>query len=307
MNKLHEIFSNAFSDFGLTEAIDIILVGIVVYYILKLIIETRAGQIVKGILVLVFALLFSDVLDLHTLNWLCKGAVTLGAVAILIVFQPELRRGLELMGRGKIVTGRLGRTEKERRKTLVAQIVEAIDDFSRNKTGALIVFERDTVLTDVAETGTVVDGEISEQLLSNIFYPGSPLHDGAVIISKNRIYTAGCVLPLTKNPNLSKNLGTRHRAGIGMTEHSDALVIIVSEETGIISIAEDGKLERFLDRKSVEKNLLSYFLKDIDGHKLFGRITRGKGFGKKADENIEVEEEPIIKTDEGKEEEGSDA
>ncbi len=287
MSELHEIFSNAFSDFGLIEAIDIILVAIVVYYVLKLIIETRAGQIVKGILVLVVVTFFSDVMNLHTLNWLSKGAFTLGAVAIIIVLQPELRRGLELMGRGKIVTGRLSRTEKERRKNLVTEIVEAVDEFSRSKTGAIIVFERETILSDVAETGTVIDGEISEHLLSNIFYKGSPLHDGAVIVSKNRIHSAGCVLPLTRNPNLGKNLGTRHRAGIGMTEHSDAIVIMVSEESGIISMAEDGKLERFLDRKSVEKKLLSYFLKDIDEHGLLGKITRGRGFGKKAGENAE--------------------
>lgn len=290
MQELQEFFSNAFSGFSVTDAIDICIVAVVVYYILKLIVETRAGQIVKGILLLVLAVFLSDAFDLHTLNWICKGAVTLGAVAILIVLQPELRRGLELMGRGRIVTGRLGQTQKEKRKNSVSEIVSAVKEFSGDKTGALIVFERQTVLEDVAETGTVINADISERLLGNIFYEGSPLHDGAVIISNNRIYTAGCVLPLTKNPEISKSLGTRHRAGIGITENSDALVLIVSEETGIISMAEDGNLERFMDPKSVEKKLLSYFLNDITSQNPLTKFPGAKGFLRKVNEQSEVNE-----------------
>ena len=290
MNEVIQFFANTFSDFGLTDAIDIIIVAFVVYYLLKLILETRAQQIIKGILVLVAATFVSDVMDLHTLNWMCKGALTLGAVAVLIVLQPELRRALEFMGRGRIVRG-LGSGDKEGSKRVVNAITSAVERFSNEKTGALIVFERQTVLEDYAETGTVLDAAITEQLLGNIFYEGAPLHDGAIIISGMKVYAAGCMLPLSKNQAISKDLGTRHRAGIGITENSDAVVLIVSEETGIISIAEDGKLERFLDTRTVEKRLLDIYL---GGSKISKRITRfskaRSAFDKAADETVKKNE-----------------
>ena len=222
MNEIIQFFANTFSDFGLTDAIDIIIVTFVVYYLLKLILETRAQQIIKGILVLVAATFISDVMDLHTLNWMCKGALTLGAVAVLIVLQPELRRALEFMGRGRIVRG-IGAGDKENSKRVVNAITNAVEKFSNEKTGALIVFERQTILEDYAETGTILDAAITEQLLGNLFYEGAPLHDGAIIISGMEIYAAGCMLPLSKNQTISKDLGTRHRAGIGITENSDAV------------------------------------------------------------------------------------
>ena len=155
--------------------------------------------------------------------------------------------------------------DKEKGKHITSNIVKAIDSFSRDRVGALIVFERQTNLTDIMESGTIVDAEISDQILGNIFYEGAPLHDGAVIIRDGRVYAAGCVLPLTKNNSISKDLGTRHRAGIGITENSDALTLIVSEETGIISIAEDGQLSRFLDVKTVEKKLLNMYMNIDEG------------------------------------------
>ena len=270
MNEVLRFFTNTFSDFGLTDAIDIIIVTFVVYYLLKLILETRAQQIIKGILVLVAATFVSNVMELHTLNWMCKGALTLGAVAVLIVLQPELRRALEFMGRGRMLSG-IGGGDKENSKRVVLAITGAVEKFSNEKTGALIVFERQTMLEDYAETGTVLDATITEQLLGNIFYEGAPLHDGAIIISGMKIYAAGCMLPLSKNQSISKDLGTRHRAGIGITENSDAVVLIVSEETGIISMAEDGKLERFLDTRTVEKRLLDIYL---GGSKIRKEITR---------------------------------
>lgn len=278
---MQEFFQNAFSGFGITDAVDILIVTFVVYKILGLVMETRAEQILKGMLIFIVTLFLSDLLELHVLNWLCKGAVALGAIAVLIVLQPELRRVLEFMGRGKFMKTLLNQGDKEVGKNIVNQIVKAVKEFSKDKTGALIVFERQTVLEDIAETGTIVDGEITEQLLGNIFYEGSPLHDGAVIISKTSLYAAGCVLPLTKNPDISKNLGTRHRAGIGITENSDALVIIVSEETGIISIAEDGNLERFLDIKTVEKKLMEMYVYGAPGQDAMSRLSRIKSwFGK---------------------------
>lgn len=257
---MRNFFENVFSGVGITDVIDIIIVAFVIYKLLGLIKQTRAKQLMKGVLLLVVATFLSGFFNLHTINWLLNGAVMLGAVAILVVFQPELRRALEYMGRSKIVKAPLKQMDKEKGKQITAHIIKALETFSKDRVGALIVFERETSLYDIVETGTVVDAQLSEQLLGNIFYEGSPLHDGAVIIRDGRIYAAGCVLPLTRNNTISKELGTRHRAGIGITENSDALVIIVSEETGIISMASDGQLSRFLDIKTVEKTLLNMYL-----------------------------------------------
>ncbi|MDO4177446.1 MAG: diadenylate cyclase CdaA [Bacillota bacterium] len=279
MQDFLQFFTNVFSGFSITDAIDIIIVTLVVYYLLKLVLETRAEQIIKGILVLVAATVVSDVLELHTLNWMCKGALALGAVAVLIVLQPELRRALEFMGRGRVISA-LGQGDKENSKRIVSAITNSIDKFSNERTGALIVFERQTMLEDYAENGTILNARITEQLLGNLFYEGAPLHDGAVIINGPNIYAAGCVLPLSSNQNISKDLGTRHRAGLGITENSDALVIIVSEETGIISMAEDGRLERFLDVKTVEKKLLDIYLNNQRSGGGFSKIkSAGKLFG----------------------------
>ena len=262
---MQEFFWNAFSGIRITDIIDILIVAVVVYKLLGLIKQTRAEQLFKGVLLLVVATFLSDLLNLHTINWILKGTVALGAVAILVVFQPELRRGLEYLGRSKFVNAPFEQMDKEKGKHITSNIVKAIDSFSRDRVGALIVFERQTNLTDIMESGTIVDAEISDQILGNIFYEGAPLHDGAVIIRDGRVYAAGCVLPLTRNNSISKDLGTRHRAGIGITENSDALTLIVSEETGIISIAEDGQLSRFLDVKTVEKKLLNMYMNIDEG------------------------------------------
>jgi diadenylate cyclase len=252
--------SNIISGVGISDAIDIFIVAFVIYKVLGFIKESRAEQLVKGLLVLVLATVLSDQLHLYTLNWILKGTMTLGVVALVIVFQPELRRGLEYVGRSKLVKAPFGQLDKEKAKTITASFIKAVDGFSTNKVGALIILERETSLTDIAETGTILNAEISTEILGNLFYEGSPLHDGAVIVRGDKIFAAGCVLPLTQNKSLSKELGTRHRAGIGITENSDAITLIVSEETGIISIAVDGKLSRFLDIKTVEKTLLNLFL-----------------------------------------------
>ncbi|MEE0771699.1 MAG: diadenylate cyclase CdaA [Anaerovoracaceae bacterium] len=257
---MQKFFENAFSGIGIADAIDILIVAFVIYQLLKLMKQTRAEQLLKGVIFLVVATVITGLLNLHTINWILKGAVSLGAVAIIVVFQPELRRGLEYMGRSKIVKAPISQMDKEKGKKITAHIVRAIETFSRDRVGALIVFERETNLTDITESGTVLDAEMSEQILGNIFYEGAPLHDGAVIIRDGRVYAAGCVLPLSSTTEISKNLGTRHRAGIGITEHSDALVLIVSEETGIISMAREGQLSRFLDIKTVEKTILNMYL-----------------------------------------------
>jgi diadenylate cyclase len=265
---MSEIFNNIISGVGITDVIDISIVAYVIYKVLGFIRETRALQLVKGLLVLVLITILSDKFNLYTLNWILRNTMTLGVIALVIVFQPELRRALEYVGRSKFITPQFAQMDKERVKVITAAIIKAVDFFSTNNVGALIIMERETVLNDIAESGTKINAEISTELLGNIFYEGAPLHDGATIVRGDRIYAAGCVLPLTQSKTLSKDLGTRHRAGIGITENSDAIAIIVSEETGIISIAVDGKLSRFLDIKTVEKTLLNIYLSQIHVEKV---------------------------------------
>ncbi len=269
------------SSIRINDVLDILITAFVIYKILGFIKQTRAQQLVKGLLIIVVAYFASDILGLNTINWLLKGLFTFGLFAIVVIFQPELRRGLEFMGRSKFAVGPISQLDSEKAKYIVDEISSAAGEFSQSRTGALIVFEREIALDDIAESGTRLNAEISAQLLGNIFYEGAPLHDGAVIIRSDQIYAAGCVLPLTENKNLNKSLGTRHRAGIGVSERSDALVLIVSEETGIISVAEDGRLRRFLDEKDVEKILLGMYLtgKDEDHSfkfsKIFERLKKG--------------------------------
>lgn len=255
-----EFFQNVFVGFRLIDVLDIIIVAYLVYKILGFIQETRAQQLVRGLVVLGIVFFLSDFLKLYLLNWLLRNFVTMGLFALIVLFQPELRRGLEQLGRRNIVSGQFRSLDKENAIEVVKEIVAAVDDFSATRTGALIVFERETMLNDIIETGTIVDARISVRLLGNMFYEGSPLHDGAVIIRGDRIHAASCVLPLTEKKNIGRNLGTRHRAGLGVSEVSDALVIVVSEETGVISVAEDGNFRRFMDLKSVEKILLGVYM-----------------------------------------------
>lgn len=277
-----EVLRNMFASFSVTDVIDVAIVGFVVYRILVFIRETRAEQLVKGLLFLVVATFLSDVFNLHTINWLLEGTLTLGVIALIIVFQPELRRGLEYIGRSKFIRKQFGEINKDKAKSITSTIIRAMDYFSVNKIGALLIIERETTLNDISESGTEIDALITERLLEAIFYPGGALHDGASIIRGDRIVAAGCVLPLTGNKGLSKDLGTRHRAGIGITEHSDAIALIVSEETGIISIAIDGKLSRFLDIKTVEKTLLNLYLSqlsDDDNHNFIAKLFKKRGGG----------------------------
>ena len=260
---MEHFFKNIVSGIGFTDILDILIVTFIIYKLLHFIRETRAEQLAKGLLFLMVATLLSKVLQLYTLHWILSGVMTVGLIAVVVIFQPELRRGLEYLGRSKFGNV-LSEVDKEEAKYMVGQLVEAVDSMSASHTGALIVIEREISLNDIAETGTIIDAAISSQMIGNIFYEGAPLHDGALIIRGSRIHAAGCVLPLTQNKNLNKELGTRHRAGIGITENSDALVIIVSEETGIISLAQNGKLTRFLDVKKVEKALFNLYLEESE-------------------------------------------
>lgn len=256
----------------LTDIIDIFLVAIIVYQLLKMIKETRAIQIVKGIAILFVIFQVSIWAHLTTLNYLLSNALQVGVFSIVVIFQPELRSLFEKMGRSKV--GRImdiaSGTAEDRQDYAVNEITRAAENLSATKTGALIVIERQTKLGDVIRTGTVLDAEVSASLLENIFVPNTPLHDGAVIMRGDRVYTAGCFLPLTSNSNLSRELGTRHRAALGISEASDALVIVVSEETGKISIALNGTLTRNLNGQSL-KNALNRVLMTQNEKGLFRR------------------------------------
>ncbi|MDR2163640.1 MAG: diadenylate cyclase CdaA [Clostridiales Family XIII bacterium] len=262
---MQEFFTSLANGFGVLDVIDIAIIAFIIYKALGFIRESRAEQIVKGFIILILAAFFSGVLHLYALNWILNGVMTFGIIALVVVFQPELRRVLEYIGRGRIFTMRFTAVDNERIKSSASAIAKAVDDFSNGKTGALIVMEHEVSLDDFAETGTVLDADVTPELLKNIFYVGAPMHDGASIVREGRVHAAGCVLPLSKNMSLPKELGMRHRAGIGITEVSDAYCIIVSEETGVISSAYDGKIKRFLDIKTIEKEILNMFLDESSG------------------------------------------
>ena len=236
------------------DLVDILVVTYFLYRLYQMLKNTRAASLVKGLLVLLIAALVSNWLHLHVINWLLEKSMTVVLVALPVVFQPELRRALEQIGRGRFFRKTVVLDEEEVEHMLSALATAAMA-MSRNKIGALIVFERETGLDDYIETGIQIDALVSHELFMNIFIPNTPLHDGAVIIRGNRIKAAGCLLPLTEDRNLSKELGTRHRAAIGLSEQSDALVLIVSEETGTISLARSGVLQRYLTGDDI-KDLL---------------------------------------------------
>ena len=246
------------------DVIDILIVAVVFYKLFTLIKETRAEQLTKGIFVLLILTKLSEWAELFTINWILGNAMTVGTLAILIVFQPELRRGLEYIGRSRFLTKSLMEIRGENLSHNVEEIVEAVASLARQKIGALIVMERQTGLNEVADTGTKINGTVSSDLLINIFIPNTPLHDGAVIIKEDKIKAAACFLPLTENSGVSKELGTRHRAALGISEKSDSLSIIVSEETGSISIAENGSISRHLDIKTLRQILLDMYNPEND-------------------------------------------
>ncbi|NPV43948.1 Cyclic di-AMP synthase CdaA [Koleobacter methoxysyntrophicus] len=248
-----------FKQLRFMDLIDIAIVAYVAYRAILLIRGTRAVQLIKGLAVLIISTKASEWLGLYTINWLLRNTMTVGVIALLIVFQPELRRALEQLGRGGFLVNPFFSISEEEINKLINELAHAVQVFTKNKMGALIVLERNTGLNEVIETGIEIGGKVTAELLVNIFIPNTPLHDGAVVIRNDKIMAAGCFLPLTENPNLSKELGTRHRAALGITEQSDAVSIIVSEETGVISVAVDGKLTRYLDIKTFKemiKNLL---------------------------------------------------
>lgn len=272
---MHNVW-NFINQVGLMDAIDIAIVTFIIYKLLLLIRGTRAVQLLKGIFFILVMTGVSNLLNLHALKWLLDKTLTIGLLAIPVVFQPELRRALESLGRGQFFGGgSLLRAETSLdERDAVAEIARACSILSKNKIGALLVLERETGLSEYLESGVLVEGIVSQELLTNIFIPNTPLHDGAVMIRKNRLLAAGCFLPLSDNPALDKKLGTRHRAGVGISEQSDAIALIVSEETGQISVSIGGTLTRNFDEQSCREMLLSHLVSTKPtGFSFFGKKT----------------------------------
>ncbi|MEC0245859.1 diadenylate cyclase CdaA [Paenibacillus chitinolyticus] len=243
-----------FADISITDIIDISIVSYVVYKLIMLLRGTRAVQLMKGIIVVLVAWALSVAFNLNTLQWIMNQMFTVGLIAIIIIFQPELRRALEQLGRGRLFS-RSSMDVDQDVNIRIGEVIKAMNYLSRRKIGALIVFEKETGLTDYIESGIAIGGRISSELLINIFIPNTPLHDGAVIIRNNQLMAAGCYLPLSENPFISKELGTRHRAAIGMSEVSDAVCLIVSEETGQISLSLNGQVVRDIKEESLISKL----------------------------------------------------
>lgn len=270
---------------SITDIIEIIILSYVLYHVILWFKRTRAWTLFKGIMVLLIFTSFAALFQLNTILWLVRNTINVGIIAVIILFQPELRRALEELGRKNLISDVLIRDDRSDKKSRVndqtiQEIISAAMDMSKNKTGALIVIEQDVALGEYESTGISIDAAISKQLLENIFEHNTPLHDGAVIIRNNRVVAATCYLPLTGRNDLNKDLGTRHRAAVGISEVSDSMTIVVSEENGTISIAKAGILYRNLDLESLKKQLMTLQVKQTES-----RRARRRG-GKKREKNI---------------------
>ena len=266
MSAIGEQFSavlwNIFNRPRLVDLIDILLLTFVIYYALVHIRKTRMSQTLKGIVILIAATWLSDVIGMRTIHALLSWAINAGPVLIIVLFQPEIRRVLEELGTSTVLDPSLRMQQLSNTDLIIDEMILALEHMSRRRVGALIVIENKTRLNDVIATGTPVDGKVSQPLLENIFEPNTPLHDGAVIIRADRVVAAACLLRLSDTTGVGRDLGTRHRAGLGVTEVSDATVFIVSEETGIISMARGGQLVRHLDDSSLRQILHGIYDKE---------------------------------------------
>lgn len=262
---------------GIIDIIDILIVAVIIYELLLLTRHTRGSALLKGLFLLLMIVVLSNILGLTSLNWLLTAILQNGAIVLVILFQPELRKMLERMGRSRLITKNSHSSVESERDTLIAEIVQTVVDLSRRRVGALIVFERQTGLQDVIETGTALNAEISAPLLENIFEPNTPLHDGAVVIRDDQVMAAACILPLAEASGVSRELGTRHRAAVGITENTDAAVVVVSEETGIVSMAMDGVLTRPYSVDELKKFLNSFYSSSVSGVASFLRNLIRKG------------------------------
>lgn len=276
------------STIRITDVIDIFIVSFMFYKLFALIRGTRATQLIRGILFIFIGSKLSEFFKLYTISWILNNAVTVGFIAILIVFQPELRRILEHIGNNKLLKP-VNFEESRSNANVIEEIVKATYSLAGKKIGALMVLERKTGLRDIIETGISLNSDISYELLMNIFIPNTPLHDGAVVISNDHIIAASCFLPLTDNKQISMELGTRHRAGIGISEKSDAIVIVVSEETGYVSICEKSKINRNVSKEYLLNYLVENFVVEEKNTNSFKEIFQNLF------ENKEISKESVTK------------
>ena len=258
LSQAESILWSIFNRPTIADAVDILIVAFLLYKLLMLTKETRASAVLKGLLVLFLATWISDLFGLTAMSWILTNVLSNGALVLVILFQPEIRKALEQLGKGTIRDSILKGGEDASQQT-INEIANCMMNLSRRRVGALIVIEQKIGLKDVIETGTALDSKISAALLENIFEPNTPLHDGAVLIRGDRIMAAGCILSLSEGKGISHELGTRHRAALGISETTDAISLIVSEETGIISFAREGRLTRHLDRSGLEEVLATVY------------------------------------------------
>ena len=259
---------NSIKNISIYSVLDILVVSYIFYKSYMLIKETRAEQLLKGIILIIILIPISGFLHLTMLSWILTKTLTIGVLSFVIIFQPEIRRALEHIGRSAFTDIHLLQDEEIMEK-IIDNIIVAVDNLSKSKTGALIVIEQFTGLGEVINTGTKIDAMVSSALLENIFVVNTPLHDGATIIRNDRIVASGCFLPLTQNKDINKKLGTRHRAAIGISENSDAITVVVSEETGMISLAINGQLTRGYNKDQLKHNMIKTIKKGFDKDSTF--------------------------------------
>lgn len=278
-----EQFKKALFTFDtISDLLDVLLVAFVIFYIIKLIRETRAMQLAKGLVLLVGAYAIVSLVDMQASKFILNFIFSNLFIIIVIIFSPEIRHVLESMGRSSVHSFNIfnfkNRIDLEKQEKMIGSInsvCKACGDMSDKKIGALIVFEKDALLGEISKTGTLLDANVTTELIENIFFPKAPMHDGAVIIKDGRVTAAGCILPLTSKNDLDSELGTRHRAAIGMSETTDAIVAVVSEETGAISLAENGKLQRDISAGVLREKLMKNFVKTGDNDNKIKKILRG--------------------------------
>ena len=275
---------NQLTSIGVSDILDILIVSFLVYYLIRFVRQRRAGKLALGIFAILLVMWVSDFVGLNALNYILEMLFDVGLIALIIIFQPELRSALEQMGGNFRNLKNIGEGQESGEEKMIEEICLAAKDLSERRTGALIVLERGTRLGDEIRTGVEVDAAVNHHLISNIFYNKAPLHDGAMIVRNGRIHSCGCFLPLTGNPNLPNELGTRHRAGLGISEISDAFVIIVSEETGNISIARDGEMDQKVSPRVLQHRLNNEFGVGKEKKKSIIRRKGGKKDGQQASE-----------------------
>ncbi len=259
---------------GPFDVLDMALIAFGVYHLFRFARKSRSGQVVRAVVLIIAAMVLANLLRLRVVSYVLNRTVELGFIALIILFQPELRRFLEQMGSGRIKELFVSESGGDDLERAITETAAAYADMSAEKVGALMVFERKTILDDMLKTGTPLDAAVSAQLLKNLFWNKAPLHDGAVIVRAGRIVGAGCMLPLSGNVNLDHNLGMRHRAAIGASENSDAVVAVVSEETGSISLAINGTLQRGLDRIELEELLRAELIPEEEGGKIVNSAAK---------------------------------